>query len=334
MSLNFHKNHRLLLNVVFSGFVVLTLIIAIGPAIWVQDHNEPLPGSQPLTQQQQRGLDIYVAEGCLYCHTQQVRPLDLDKPFGRPSAPGDYARLRPQDIWRMTPEMLGTERNGPDLSDVGSRQSSDAWNYIHLYNPRSVVEASVMQAYPWLFAVKDSPGPDDVVVPVPSEFAPKKGKVVATEKARDLVAYLLSLKQVPVPGTEKGGARAPSPGGPRGEASKGASLYSSHCASCHQINGEGVPGTFPPLKGNPAVTAKDPTHHIEVVLTGLQGRTINGVKYAAAMPSFEHSLSDADIAAVVNHERTSWGNNAPTVTAADVSAIREKEEKEEKGGHH
>lgn len=328
MRLDFHKNHRLLYGVIFFGFIFLTLIIAVGPALWVQDHNETIPGSKPLTAQQKKGLDIYVSEGCLYCHTQQVRPLDVDKPFGRPSAPGDYARLGPQDLWRMTPEMLGTERNGPDLSDVADRQPSETWNYIHLYNPRAVVKASVMQAYHWLFTVKGSPGPDDVVVPVPPEYAPKVGKVVATREARDLVAYLMSLKQAPLPGGESAPS-PPVPAKPSVESAQGATLYAARCASCHQSNGEGLPGVFPPLKGDPVVTAKDPARHIEIVLTGLQGKTINGVKYAAAMPAHEHSMTDAEIAAVVNHERTSWGNNAPTVTEEDVAGVRAREEEEE-----
>lgn len=334
MTLDFHKNHRLLYGVVFFGFIFLTLIIAIGPALWVQEHNEPLPGTKPLTEQQLRGRDVYIAEGCLYCHTQQVRPLDVDKPFGRPSAPGDYARLVPQDVWRMTPEMLGTERNGPDLSNVAERQPSETWNYIHLYNPRAVVKDSVMQAYHWLFEAKKNPEPKDIVVPVPPEYSPDGGKVVATQKAKDLVAYLMTLKQVPIPLGKAEESGAPATARPPAGSAQGSSLYAARCASCHQSNGRGIPGVFPPLKGDPVVVSPDPTRHIEIVLTGLQGKMINGVEYAAAMPAHEHSMSDAEIAAVVNHERTSWGDNAPTVTEQDVARVRAREEGEEKEGHH
>ena len=321
MNLDFHKNHRLLYGVVFFGFIGLTLIVTIFPALWVQDHNSPLPGSRPLTEQGQRGLNVYVAEGCLYCHTQQVRPLAVDAPFGRPSAPGDYARLRPQDIWRMTPAVLGTERTGPDLSNAASRQPSDIWQFIHLYNPRAVVKDSVMQAYPWLFETKQNPSPDDVVVPVPQEYAPKTGKVVATQKAKDLVAYLLSLKQLPIAGTETSGQAPPSPAGAT-ETGPGAQVYASHCASCHQSNGEGVPGAFPPMKADPVATDKDPTRHIEIVLFGLKGTAIGGVNYTAPMPAQAEVLSDSEIVAVINYERKSWGNNAPTVTPQDVAKIR------------
>lgn len=327
MKLNFHENHRLLFGVVFFGFIALTVIIAIAPALYVQDNNPPLPGSKPLSAQEQRGLDIYVAEGCLYCHTQQVRPLPLDKPYGRPSAPADYARLHVQDLWRMAPEMLGTERTGPDLSDVAARQSSKTWNYLHLYNPRAVVKASVMQAYPWLFTIKKNPGAQDVVVLVPKGYAPPHGQVVATQKAQDLVAYLMTLKQLPVPGSIS--SEAPGQPSETGQPetrknTEGASLYANRCASCHGQDGSGTPGVFPPLKGDPVVTAKDPTRHIRIVLFGVEHKTINGVQYAADMPAHKDSLDDQQIAAVVNHERTSWGNSAPTVTPQEVAKIRKQ----------
>ncbi len=98
----------------------------------------------------------------------------------------------------------------------------------------------------------------------------------------------------------------------------GEQVYGNNCASCHQGNGGGLPGVFPPLKGNPAVLADDPSDHISAILNGLSGKTIDGVSYPAPMPALGALLSDADVAAVVNHERTQWGNNAPLVTEAEV----------------
>jgi mono/diheme cytochrome c family protein len=108
--------------------------------------------------------------------------------------------------------------------------------------------------------------------------------------------------------------------GPEGKL--GGTLYRTSCSSCHQANGEGVSGVFPPLSADPVVTAKDPTQHIHTVLFGLQGKEINGTTYNAAMPAFSKQLSDDEVAAIINHERTSWGNNAPTVTADDVAKVR------------
>jgi len=122
----------------------------------------------------------------------------MDEPFGRPSAAGDYVY--------QTPELLGTERTGPDLSNIGNRQASQVWHLMHLYNPRSVVRASVMPSYSWYFEARDQAGPQDVVVPVPAELAPLRKVVVAKPEALALVTYLLSLKQMPLKVVSDAGA--------------------------------------------------------------------------------------------------------------------------------
>jgi mono/diheme cytochrome c family protein len=106
------------------------------------------------------------------------------------------------------------------------------------------------------------------------------------------------------------------------DAARGAALYSVNCAACHQNTGQGLPGAFPPLAGDPVVQAVDPTEHIITVLNGKQGSIIGGIKYASPMPAFKDVLNDDDLAAVLNHERTSWGNEAPTVRGADVARLR------------
>ncbi len=172
---------------------ILAILMGVIPGM-VLSRTPPTPGLQPLTAAQARGRDIYVSEGCEYCHTQNVRPLQQDLVFGRPSVAGDYAY--------STPELLGDHRNGPDLTNIGSRQPSTAWQYIHLWDPRAVVHDSIMPRYPWLFAVKSRAEPGDDVVPLPPGFAPK-GVVVTTDESRDLVAYLESPKQVPLAGAKR-----------------------------------------------------------------------------------------------------------------------------------
>lgn len=102
----------------------------------------------------------------------------------------------------------------------------------------------------------------------------------------------------------------------------GAQVYSQSCASCHGETGTGTPGAFPALAGDPVVTGKDADAHIKIVLHGLSGKAIGGVKFAAQMPAFAAQLSDAQIAAVIDHERTSWGNQAATITPGQVSRDR------------
>ena len=107
------------------------------------------------------------------------------------------------------------------------------------------------------------------------------------------------------------------------DAARGAALYSANCAACHQPTGRGLAGVFPPLAGDPVVNGSDPTEHITTILNGRQGSTIGGVTYASPMPGFKELLNDADLAAIVNHERTSWGNAAPLVRASEVAKLRD-----------
>jgi cytochrome c oxidase cbb3-type subunit 2 len=317
MPSSFYERPAQLFGVVGAGFLVLSYAIAIGPAVSAQAVStaaEPAARSAQAT----RGLAVYVSEGCPYCHTQQVRPLAVDVVWGRPTRPADYASLAPLAWYAGTPGVLGSQRTGPDLSDVGRRQASPDWQLMHLFNPRLVSPSSVMPALPWLFRLEAHPAAGARVVALPQGAAPAGMSVVATDAALDLVAYLLSLKLEPVPGARPG-ATAAAPGG-RGQ---GADVFEASCAACHQSSGKGVPSAFPTLVGNPTVTADDPTLHVTTILHGLQGKTIAGFAYSAAMPAFASLLNDTQIAAVVNHERTSWGNGAPLVTSQQVATIRE-----------
>lgn len=102
----------------------------------------------------------------------------------------------------------------------------------------------------------------------------------------------------------------------------GAQLFSANCAACHQATGTGLPGVFPPLKGNSVVNDPDPTRQIHAVLHGLSGEVVDGTKYAGAMPGFKDILDDSQITAIINHERSAWGNHGKPVMAAQVAAAR------------
>lgn len=123
------------------------------------------------------------------------------------------------------------------------------------------------------------------------------------------------------------GPTAPGVSEPAGAAApawkaQGAQVFGNYCSPCHQLTGQGLPGVFPPLAGSATVKAQDPSEHVRTVLHGLHGKTIGGVAYPAVMPPFGPQLTDAEVAAVVNHERSSWGNSAPLVQPADVAAAR------------
>jgi len=339
MSFDFHTNHKLLLISIATGFLTLSIIIAVLPARFVQDNNPPLPNAEHRSPEIIQGQKVFISEGCVGCHTQQVRNIAIDKTWGeRPSVPGDFAKNGRIDFWRSTPSVLGTERTGPDLTNIGARQGSD-WQFIHLYNPRMVVPESIMPAYPWLFLHKEKAGPGDKVINVPADFQRKKGVIVPTQRAEYLVAYLNSLKQVEIPASsapefieyewmkkEPNSDATLLPVGNADEPKEevildlqGPRLYRMHCQACHQANGEGLPKAFPPLKGSSIVLSDSPVEMIRIILNGIDRDNEFG-----AMPGLGVRLSDEQIAAIVNYERNNWGNKAPKASIEEVSKVRKE----------
>ena len=330
--LNFHKDHKNLVLTAGLVFIALSVMVAILPALHMQE-TVALPDQAPLTEAQTEGLHIYVRENCMACHTQQVRNIEMDKVWGaRPSIPSDYFYSKKRlDVWRQSPSLLGSERTGPDLTSIGSRQPSDDWHLLHLYNPRAVVSASVMPSYPWLFreVPENMLSKDDREVVAPDAYFNKPGMaLVATRDALLLVDYLKSLKQTELPtGITKdfipakkkkqvAGSGSDSSGKPEGL--DGAKLYKQTCVACHQDNGKGIPGAFPPLDGSKIVNNENHETLIRIIIQGYDANPNYSV-----MPPFGEQLSDEEIAAIATHERSSWSNSAPAVTVDDVKKIRE-----------
>lgn len=324
--MEFFNNHKRLFRTAFLFFAGLTVLVAILPAINNQANNKALPGATALSADAVKGKNLYIANGCVACHTQQVRNVDMDKVWGtRPGLAADYAGMHRTDFWRNTATLMGTERTGPDLTDIGNRQSSRDWNLVHLFNPRIVVKESIMPAYPWMFSIKNEPGKGDVIVNVPEAYLNgKDGKVVASDDALYLIAYLQSLKQTKLAdGTvaadflykreqKQEGATAATKG------PDGTALYTANCQSCHQQNGEGLPGAFPPLKGSPIVNGDNLELYVGIIMNGYDARPEYGI-----MPPVgtNVNLTAAAITAIMNHERSAWGNNAKKVTEEEIKRI-------------
>ncbi|WP_226596647.1 MULTISPECIES: cbb3-type cytochrome c oxidase subunit II [Marinobacter] len=182
---------RALAIMVGAALILLlaTLTLVVMPYLQMSAEQVP-PDLKPYTERQLEGRQIYIANGCVYCHSQQPRDPsfasgDKDRGWGRPSVPGDYAY--------DTPHLLGTMRTGPDLFNIGARQPSKDWHLLHLYNPQAVVKDSIMPPYRFLFRWVRSVGEDDTVVRLPEPYAPEEGYIVPTEQALALVDYLLAL---------------------------------------------------------------------------------------------------------------------------------------------
>jgi cytochrome c oxidase cbb3-type subunit 2 len=142
-----------------------------------------------------QGAEVYRANGCNYCHTQQVRGAsegaDIARGWGK-------RRTVARDYLRDRPVMLGNHRFGPDLANIGARQYTTNDLYLKLYNARLLQPKSTMPRYPYLFeerrlAVGGSPAAEALQFP-PGSPAPAGVEVVPTAEALALVAYLQSLK--------------------------------------------------------------------------------------------------------------------------------------------
>jgi mono/diheme cytochrome c family protein len=109
---------------------------------------------------------------------------------------------------------------------------------------------------------------------------------------------------------------------PSAAAARGAQLYEQHCAQCHGDNGKGVPNAYPALAGNRAVLMSQTSNLVQVVLNGGYAPATQGNPRPFGMPPFVLVLDDSDIAAVLTHVRSSWGNQASMVSPLEVNRIR------------
>ena len=128
--------------------ILIAVVISFGglaeivPLMYQAETVQPLPGVKPYPALELAGRDIYVREGCYNCHSQMVRTLRFEtERYGHYSLAGESVYDRPFQ-W-------GSKRTGPDLARIGGRYSDD-WHRVHLLDPRDVVPASNMPAYPWL----------------------------------------------------------------------------------------------------------------------------------------------------------------------------------------
>ena len=136
------------------GMMALLMVVAVSvggltqivPLFFEDVTHQPIVGMKPRPALEVEGRDVFIANGCVGCHSQMIRPLRAEtERYGHYSVAGE-------SVWDH-PFLWGSKRTGPDLARVGGRYSDD-WHRAHLINPRDVVPESIMPAYPFLV---DSP---------------------------------------------------------------------------------------------------------------------------------------------------------------------------------
>ncbi|SUB82786.1 Cytochrome c oxidase subunit III [Pragia fontium] len=252
------------------GFFFLSIVaLGILPGIRLEQsiaENAPV-NYRPYTEEQQRGRTIYAAEGCAYCHTQQVRFTPEDRRRWGPST-------EPWETKYDSPHLWGTRRVGPDLARESEVRSND-WQYTHLYNPRYIVPNSVMPGYAWMFdGSADKP----------------------LQPARDLVAYLQIL------GRERQDLMANDPQQsqqiqanpartlkgasgdvlttltlPTGDQQRGQTVWNNYCSACHgaQADGNSVAAhSLLPRPTNLTAFSYDPLAFATILHNGVAGSSM------------------------------------------------------------
>ncbi|MCA9891418.1 MAG: cbb3-type cytochrome c oxidase subunit II [Anaerolineae bacterium] len=133
---------------VFGGllafFTVVFMVVVLPTTTFEPDPSE---NWRPLTDLEMQGRNVFLANGCIYCHSGFVRPQDVYASqyyvYSRAAEPGDYMGDG------ETPNLFGTIRTGPDLSNAGGFHP-DNWHYAHYYNPRYTTPLSIMPQFNFL----------------------------------------------------------------------------------------------------------------------------------------------------------------------------------------
>lgn len=156
-----------------------------------------------------------------------------------------------------------------------------------------------------------------------AEVVARSTQHLSSQDLHAMARYLKALPQVagPAAAAQAGAPAAAKPASP--QSLRGARLYEQHCAQCHGDQGQGIASAYPALAGNRAVMLSNPANLVQIVLYGGFAPATAGNPRPYGMPPFITTLSDDDIAAVLTHLRSAWGNSAGAVSEFDVNRHRQ-----------
>ena len=166
---------------------------------------------------------------------------------------------------------------------------------------------------------RENEDPEEAVRPMPVAAL-----LVAAGMVVWAVIYILNTEPLNLSqfGDQRTRAELSGPVAAAGGAVDGKALYAAQCAACHQATGAGLPGVFPPLDGSEWVQG-EPRVLANILLHGVSGKIeVAGQSFDGMMPAFAQ-LSDAEIAGVLTHIRSTWGNQAEAISADFVASERE-----------
>lgn len=183
----------------YSGLVVLIAAVAWQVSAMEKGASSTVPD----------GLEVYIGEGCIHCHSQYRRPEGHDvEQWGPATDPA-------LEMARQQPVLFGNRRQGPDLSNVGLRRSRE-WNRVHLMDPRAVRPGSRMPSYAYLFKTGDTRG----------EALLDYFQGLGIDESEEWQAHIANW--------------SPVASLPEGRPGAGEQLYRQLCSGCHGASGDGT----------------------------------------------------------------------------------------------
>lgn len=360
----------------FAIYIFLTLAVAwlaffvgaknqygdLEPTSQYLEENNSIPKGADLFPQSmpgvaQLGAKEYLSLGCVTCHTQQVRTIDagfdVERGWGkRPSVPRDY--ILQKEV------LLGHNRVGPDLANIGLRGYSREWLHKHLFNPQILVEGSICQPSPFLYDISNEKSTGAINADNKADDNVSTIFIIPSLRANRIVSYLESLKQdyeLPeisfietqdeddaedIKLAEVASAKDDQVSLPTwlaDQIASGKEIYSKitpgggMCVACHLPNGLGQPGAIPPLDRSDWVLG-DKERLIKISIHGLMGEVVvNEEKYVGVMQGFGQPLgsplNDQQIADVLTYIRNEWSNSVSAISPEEVKAVRDSEKDRE-----
>lgn len=247
---------------------------------------------------EQQGRQIYIDAGCQYCHSQYVRRVDWGPMAERVAQPGDYYQDRPQ--------LLGTERTGPDLSQAGGHHTND-WHVAHFTNPRYTRPESIMPPFEYL---------GEHEIDVLTIYVQSLGFTQADDRMQRQRRWHAQARRAYNSGPDanvrwihenipEGWRTVPNPY-PATEASlmRGERIYQQFCIGCHGPVGDGLGPAYPHINPRPLnfTTLRRAGEQTGIAVSGgiLYYQIMNGIT-GTAMPYFAHELESEKIWDVSNY---------------------------------
>jgi cbb3-type cytochrome c oxidase subunit II len=292
--------------VIIGSLLLLAAIVLVVVYVpWATRHDTPSEIFRTRSELEADGRLIYIANGCVYCHSQSIRTIDWGLGAERIAQAGDYVA----DV----PILLGSQRTGPDLSQEGGEHPDD-WHDAHFANPRYTRPNSIMPAFAFLgdektralTAYVQSLGMKDADARMDRQRYWKKQAISAYEAGPEANVQWLN-EQIP-----QGWRDVPNPY-PTTEAGlqRGHLIYQQFCIGCHGPVGDGMgpaqPWIYPPPLNFTILKNREISGGI------LYYQIMNGIT-GTAMPYFKRELESEKIWDVGNYVAVYFINDSDANT--------------------